>query len=303
MKKNKILAILGPTASGKTALCVRLAELIPAEIISCDSVQVYKYLDIGSAKPEPLILDRYPHHLISIYEPDQPVNAGMYKKAAEEAIQDCHNREILPMLSGGTGMYFNALYFGMFSLPSSDSGVRQSLLARLEAEGLESLYQELLQKDPCSQSRVMPRDKQRILRNLEVIEVTGRPLSELQQDNERLDLDWLLIGLDLPRDVLYQRINERAEQMLEAGLVEETRRLAERFGKDAPALSAIGYRHALAFLEGRWDWDTLLYELQKDTRHYAKRQLTWFRKNQAIQWFDPSEPGLIIEAVQQWRAA
>ncbi len=298
MKRNKILAILGPTAVGKTDLTLNLAGRFSAEIISCDSVQLYQYLDIGSAKPGPDLLVQVPHHLISVFSPDFRINAGIYKQHAETAISSCIDRGILPVLSGGTGMYFNALYYGMFSSQSSDAEVKKSLIDRAEKEGLDTLYEELIRLDPDCRETVMPRDRQRIIRCLEVLTVCGQPLREMQKNNDKLDLDWYLIGLDRDRQELYQRIELRVDQMLDSGLIRETAALSEQFGKDAYALGSIGYRHVLKYLAGEWDQETMVSELKKDTRHYAKRQLTWFRKNPDIHWYHPDDMDRILQDVQ-----
>lgn len=281
-----IVAIVGPTAVGKTSLAIQLAQSHSGEIVSCDSVQVFKGLDIGSAKPDANERAMVPHHLIDIYSPDFQADVGLYKTSAEKAILDIQTRKQLPILTGGTGMYFNSLFYGLIDAPPRDDSLRSSLEAKAASEGTESLYQELCRVDSEAASKIMPADLRRIIRALEVNILSGSSLSTLQKDNKKLELNWLVIGVTMDRKALYERIEKRIDGMIKAGLINETRLIIDQYGSQAYSLGSIGYRHAKNYIEGTWDLDTMLFHLKQDTRRYAKRQLTWFRKVQGIRWFD-----------------
>ena len=297
---NPVIAIVGPTGAGKSDIALELARVFGGEIVSCDSVQLYRHLDIGSAKPSREELNSVPHHLIDVFEPDFQVDVGIYKEAAEKAIASVRARGRLPIVCGGTGLYFNALHRGLVDAPSRDDGLRAELEERAEREVLETLYRELKSRDPASAERIMPGDKRRIVRALEVYSRTGKPLSELRRENKKMDLDWLVIGITMDRAELYRRIEDRVDRMLERGLVDETRTVMEHYGKDAYALGAIGYRHAKKFLAGEYEMDAFAEELKRDTRRYAKRQMTWFRKIDGIRWFFPSDRDKMKETVSQF---
>lgn len=300
MIKNKILAIVGPTAVGKTTLTLNLAQHLHSQIISCDSVQIYEDCNIGSAKPTRAELDLVPHHLISKYPPSQRINVAVYKKDAEGIIQTLGNLNIIPIVSGGTGMYFNSLYYGLFSQKSQDRQFRQELELQVEAGGLDKLFEKLCSLDPAAGNNIKARDKVRIIRALEVLHCTGRSIFELQEQNERLDLDWYIIGLNRDRAELYRRIEERVDIMLQQGLISETKTIIEKYGRDAYALGSIGYRHVCQYLNGEFDYDTMVETLKKDTRHYAKRQLTWFHKNKDIHWYHPDDISPVIKAAEEF---
>lgn len=288
MCHNKILGIVGPTASGKTDAALALARLFNGEVVSCDSVQVFKHLDIGSAKPGAGELKGVPYHLIDIFEPVVRADVGEYKKLAERKIIEILDKGRVPIVAGGTGMYFNSLYYGLFAGPGRDNGIRERLLERAGVSP-RALYDELLVYDPASAARIPPNDLRRIVRALEVYYRTGKPISELHRDNKKLELDWFIAGLDLERKSLYEKIEKRIDQMMGEGLVEETRVIIERYGKEAYALSSIGYRHAVNYISGLWTLDETVCYLKRDTRRYAKRQLTWFKKNRDIHWFEASD--------------
>lgn len=287
--RPRALAVVGPTAAGKTPLAIELARRFDGEIVSCDSVQIYKHLNIGSAKPGPEELAAARHHMIDLFEPDFRADVGLYKSLAEEAIRDILSRGKLPIVCGGTGLYFNALYYGLFEGPTRDNSIRAELEARFEAGEAPLLYQELRELDPDAASKIEPADKRRIIRALEVIRSAGEPISLLQKKNKKLDLNWFLIGLNMERAELYRRIEARTDAMIDRGLAEETRALAAAFGESAYALGAIGYRHALMFLRGEWNINEFRAQLKQDTRRYAKRQITWFRKISEIHWHTPGE--------------
>jgi tRNA dimethylallyltransferase len=280
------LAVLGPTAVGKSETAIRLASIFKGEIVSCDSVQVYRFLDIGSAKPAFNERKQVPHHFLDIFDPDFQIDVGIYKNLAEKTILSIQKRRCLPVVTGGTGLYFNSIYYGLSDAPARDEAVREELENKVATEGLEFLYCQLKESDPESAQKILPGDKRRIIRALEVYQIARIPLSRFQSQNKKLPIRWLLIGLTLERKQLYQRIENRVEKMLERGLLQETEAIMQKFGKDAFALGSIGYRHARNFLQGIWTKEEMVENLKKDTRHYAKRQMTWFRKNKDIHWFD-----------------
>ncbi len=296
--KKKALGILGPTAAGKTQTAVSLAQLFSGEVVSCDSVQIYKRLNIGSAKPAPEEIKNIPYHLIDIFDPDFQIDAGIYKKMAEEAILNIIDSGKLPIITGGTGMYFNSLYYGFFEGPGRDNEFRKELEKRASLEGLGSLYAEMKKNDAEYSVKVQPNDKRRIIRALEVYHKTGIPFSKIRSCNQKLDLEWFIIGLECDRKILYEKIEERVDQMVQSGLVEETEGIIKDFGAGAFALGCIGYRHALNYIEGKWNFEQFVYNLKLDTRHYAKRQMTWFKKIKEIHWHRIEDWEEIVKAVK-----
>ena len=288
-ERKKVLAIVGPTGVGKTEKAVLLAKEFNGEIVSCDSVQLYRELNIGSAKPSFEDRNHVTHHLIDVFEPGFQIDVGIYKAKAEEAILDIYKRNKLPVITGGTGLYFNSLYFGLYEAPSRDDSLRTELEKRAENEGLYSLYVELNRIDPVSAKKIMPGDKRRIVRALEVSLKSGIQGLKPERQNKKLNLNWFIIGLACERNKLYERIEKRIDKMIEGGLIEETKSIMEKYGRNAYALGSIGYRHAINFINGTWSKDELVYNLKLDTRHYAKRQLTWFKKIKEVHWFDPED--------------
>jgi tRNA dimethylallyltransferase len=241
-----------------------------------------------------------PHHLIDILSPDTVVDAWKYKELAEKVIGDILSRAKVPILSGGTGMYFNSLYFGMFEGASRDEIIRARIVQRIENEGTAPVLDELKLIDPEIGDKISPNDTRRIVRALEVYYVTGTPLSKLRELNRKMELDWLIIGLNPDRKALYERINTRVDEMIENGLIEETARLMEKYGSEAHSLQSIGYRHCVEYLNRKIDRESMIAMIKQDTRHYAKRQWTWFRKIPGIRWFDPSHLSTIAETVSSF---
>ncbi|MGC8765305.1 MAG: tRNA (adenosine(37)-N6)-dimethylallyltransferase MiaA [Brevinematia bacterium] len=266
-------------------------------MISCDSVQIYKYLNIGSAKPSLKERSEIPHHLIDLFSPDFQIDVGLYKELAEKAIIDVISRGNVPFVVGGTGMYFNALYFGLFDAPKRSEKIRNKLEEKIKRDGLHSVYQELLSVDPESASKISPNDKRRIIRALEVYLVSGKTISELRKSNKKLPLDWLLICLLPDRKKLYERINNRVEKMLENGLVDEVRNIIEKFGDDAYALGSIGYKEVKEYLKGEINFEEMKEKIKKSTRNYAKRQFTWFKKLPGANFVLPEELKKIDELI------
>ncbi len=286
-----IVALGGPTAVGKSTLGMVLAEKLPegGEIINADALQVYEGFDIGTAKPTEEELRRVPHHLVDVLRPDERYSAGEFARRARNAIEEIRRRGVRPIVVGGSGLYQRALLDGISPVPRGDPEVRRELRRRLEEEGLAVLYQELCRADPPTGRRVAPGDAQRILRALEVVEVSGVPLSEWidrrPYGSERMDA--VRIGLTLPRSVLYDAIEHRVARMVERGWVEEVEELLSRgLSTTLPAFQAIGYRQIARSLHGRCSLEEAVDETVRATRRYAKRQLTWFRKEAGIHWFD-----------------
>lgn len=286
-----LIVLAGPTAAGKTSLALQLAEQLPVEIVSADSRQVYRGMDIGTAKPTRDELARVPHHLIDLVDPDQEFNAADFTRLGRQAIADIHSRGRLPLVVGGTGLYIRSLVGGFASVPAGNDRLRRDLL-QLEAEqGEGALYRRLQQLDPPLAARLPAGDRMRILRALEVQALTGRRLSDLQAEHRFADRPFqtLEIGLTPPREELYRRIDLRVEEMLAAGLVEETASLLERgYSPTLKALRTIGYRELIRHLQGDLPLTEAVRLIQRETRRYAKRQLTWFRQIQEIIWVDSS---------------
>jgi tRNA dimethylallyltransferase len=286
-----VIAIVGPTASGKSDLALFLAEAFRGEIVNYDSVQIFRYLDIGSAKPSREERGRVPHHMIDIREPDEVFTAGDYQREARAVLTEIRDRKRLPILVGGTGLYLKALTEGLFAGPTRSTHWRNRLESIAERRGRETLHRILKRLDPQAAARIAPRDKPKVIRALEVRLETGTPLTRHLELEPRQPLSGFhveMIGLDPPRSQSYKRIDERVPRMFERGLVQEVRQLIEKGQKDAKPLSAIGYRHVVANFEcGECNsWTDVIRIIQRDTRHYAKRQLTWFRKQPSVRWFD-----------------
>jgi tRNA dimethylallyltransferase len=289
--KPRVAALVGATAVGKTAVALALAQKIGAEIVNADSLQVYRELDIGTAKPTREERALAPHHLIDVADPPEPYDAARYCREGREVLADLHRRQVPPLVVGGTGLYLRALLSGLFAEGEPAAGVRARLKGELKDLGLPALYQRLLYLDPATADRLHPRDTYRIIRALEVMEATGTPLSEFIAAHRFKDAPYqvLKLGLALPREELYQRIETRVEVMLAQGWLEEVKELLTRYPADLKPLQALGYRHLINYLTGRWSWEEALTLLARDTRRYAKRQHTWFGSDKEIKWFAPDQ--------------
>jgi tRNA dimethylallyltransferase len=286
---HPLIAIVGPTASGKSELALYLAERFGGEIVNYDSVQIFKHLDIGTAKPTPEERARVPHHLIDIREPSETFTAGDYQREGRDVLRDITLRGRLPILVGGTGLYLRALTEGLFSGPQRSEALRQRLEIIANRKGREHLHRILQRLDPAAGARIMPRDKPKVIRALEVRLETGTALTEHLNQKPRDPISGYtihLIGLNPPREELYARIDERVVRMFKAGLVHEVRQLLEQgLPRSAKVLDAIGYRHVLSYLDSGHRRDDTIRMIQRDTRRYAKRQLTWFRRLTDVRWF------------------
>ncbi len=299
-----LLVLVGPTGIGKTELSLQIAEHFACEIVGVDSMQVYRQMDIGTAKPTAEERLRVPHHLIDYVDPAEEYTAGRFARDAEKAIDSIAAQGRLPLLVGGTGLYLRALLDGIFDEEEGEGGdhsdraeIRTGLRQRLANEGREVLFRELQETDPATAQRLHPNDSQRLLRALEILLATGIPWSEhlrrQQQREEQAGRDRrrynvLTLGLHRPRPELYERIDRRVAEMVEQGLLDEVRHLLARgYDGGLKAMQSIGYRHMVYFLEGTWSWQETLELLARDTRRYAKRQLTWFGRDKTIEWFHP----------------
>lgn len=289
--KIKLLVIVGPTASGKSDLAVRLAERIGGEIVNADSVQVYRGLDIGAAKPTTEVQERVPHHLIDIVDPDEDFTASDYCRVAASAITDIHARGRIPVVVGGTGLYIKTLLQGLIDSPSGDESIRQELRQFASLHGNEALHHRLVEVDPVAAAEIHPNNLVRVVRALEVFLISGQPLSALQKDHSFGGNHYapLKIGLSMDRAMLYRRIDERVDAMLAAGLEEEVRRLlAAGCSPELKSMRSLGYKEMCAYLAGECPLNEAIELIKRDTRHYAKRQLTWFKKDPGIKWFEYS---------------
>jgi len=279
---SDIVLLSGPTAVGKSAVALEVAQKCDAEIVNGDSLQVYRYLDIGTAKPDLEERSQVPHHLFDILDPDQPFNATDFQARAAAVIADICSRGRLPLVVGGTGLYLRALLFGLCEMPEIDVEIRAELESRLAREGSEALHAELALHDAPMAARLAPRDRTRVLRALETVLATGKSLAYFQEQHRFLEprYRFLHIFLDLEREQLYQRINERVEVMLAKGFVEEVQGLLDKgYVPGLKPLQSIGYRQIIDHLAGRLSLEQALSDTKQATRRYAKRQLTWFRND------------------------
>jgi len=288
-KKPKIVIILGPTAVGKTDLSLDLASEFNGEIVSADSMQVYRHLDIGTSKPSPQERKRVPHHLIDVVNPDEEFSAARFNETAGGIIGALEGRKAV-FVVGGTGLYVRALTGGLIEGPAAD--LRRSYREAMEREDRERLHGRLRLLDPRAAERIHPRDRVRIVRALETAELTGEPISEKQRRHGFRDVRYetLKIGLYRDREELYRRIDSRAAQMVEEGLAGETEKiLGMGYHEKLKPLQTLGYRYFIRYLKGGMALEEALRSMQRDTRHYARRQMTWFRAEAGIEWFHPSE--------------
>lgn len=284
--QEPFIILTGPTAVGKTDVSLSLAEYLNAEIISADSRQIYKELTIGTAKPSDSELARVPHHFISERTLDQPFSAGAFAQEAHARIDDMLVRGRVPLIVGGSTLYLYALQFGMADIPPVDASVRQQLEERLKHEGADALYAELLHVDPAFAETLDPTKSQRLVRGLEVYHATGRPLSTYFDEQAPPPYQFRTVVLRRERDALYQRINKRVDVMLEMGLMNEVQHiLGAGFSHTLNPLRTIGYQEVIAHLNGAYDYQEMVRLLKRNTRRYAKRQLTWFRRFPSFEWF------------------
>ncbi len=284
---KSVLAVVGPTASGKTALAIELAERLDTEILSADSMQVYRGMEIGTAAPTREEQERITHHFVGFLDPGAEFSAGMFERMAREVVERLNACGKVAVVAGGAGLYVRALLEGLFPGPAKDDAVRQRLHREAEIEGVPSLYARLQEHDPVYAQLINANDLRRIVRALEVYELTGEPLSTLHAEHQEaaMPLAAVQVGLDWPRDELYARIDARVDRMLEQGFVEEVRALLDAgYEKHIHRLRSLGYREFAAFLAGKQSFEEAAEAMKQNTRRFAKRQLTWFRSDPGIHW-------------------
>jgi len=291
-KKPKIVVICGPTGVGKTAAAVELARHFSGQIIGADSMQVYKFMDIGTAKPSAEEQARFVHHMIDIIEPDESFDAARYAELAGTKIFELGRQKITPFVVGGTGLYIKALLHGLFDTDVFDADGRRRIKQEADAHGIKCLHERLGRLDPESAKRLHPNDSYRIVRALEVVETTGKPISGYHREHGFADqpFEVLKIALNMDRAVLYARINQRVDAMIAAGFLEEVKSLLARgYSADLKSMQSIGYRHMVDFIQGSSGWEACARTLKRDHRRYAKRQLTWFGADPQIIWKDAAQ--------------
>lgn len=302
-RKLCLIIISGPTCVGKTEVAITLAEPLGGEIVSADAMQVYRYMDIGTAKPTQEQQARVPHHLIDVVDPDESFSAARFKTAAAAVIRKLHDKGHPAFVVGGTGLYIKALTRGLFRVQEGSGALRERLRAEAKHLGSPVLHQRLQDVDPEAAARIHPHDAYRITRALEIFELTGKPLSEHHSAHGFSDDPYhvLNIGLFLDREMLYQRINQRVDRMLEAEFLKEVKGLLHRgYSPKLKSMKSIGYRHMAEYLEGHVTWDETVRRFKRDTRRYAKRQMAWFRADPRILWLQPSAIDIMSKKIDSF---
>ncbi|MDP1767168.1 MAG: tRNA (adenosine(37)-N6)-dimethylallyltransferase MiaA [Nitrospirota bacterium] len=282
-----VVVILGPTAVGKSRVAVEVAKAFETEVLTADSRQVYRGMDIGTDKPAQEERQEVPHRLIDLVNPDEPFNAGLYRGQAVDEIDRLYRDHRLPLVVGGTGLYVRTLLKGLCDAPPADPMLRAALRQEAKEQGLDRLYARLIGVDPVAAARLHPRDESKVIRALEVYQLSGRRMSEFQQEHAFAERPFcaLIIGLNRDRDVLYRRIEERIDWQLAHGLIEETTHLLSLgYQRESSAMKGLGYRQVAEHLAGEYDAAEMVRRFKRDTRHFSKRQMTWFRKEPGVQW-------------------
>ncbi|NMB41489.1 MAG: tRNA (adenosine(37)-N6)-dimethylallyltransferase MiaA [Firmicutes bacterium] len=296
-----LLCVVGPTAVGKTETAIELARKLGGEIISADSVQVYRYMDIGTAKPTIEERKGVPHHMIDIVKPDINFTVYDYQKKAQNHINKIHNKGKLPILTGGTGLYIKAVIDQYtFRGGKANVSVRKRLQKKLELKGKEHLYRLLQTIDPAAAKRVHPNDSRRVIRALEFFHSTGEPISTQWKHTKKKQSNYklIMIGLTMNKKNLYEKINRRVDLMIKKGLLQEVEGLLEKGYKTTlKSMQSLGYSHFARFLKGEHDWETAVTTLKRDTRRYAKRQLTWFRPDSRISWYERKPNDMKVDPI------
>ncbi len=299
-QQENLAVIVGPTAVGKTALSLELARRFDGEIISGDSMQVYRGMDIGTAKATPEERSIVPHHLIDICDPGEEYSVAQFQSMATRLITEINRRGRLPFIVGGTGLYIQSVTHNFqFSTAAQDLELRERLQRIAEAEGVESLHRQLAAIDPVTADRLHPNDVKRVIRALEIYHLTGQKMADFQHRAEISPYRLVMIGLTMERTVLYERINRRVDQMIADGLVEEVRRLLDRgYDPSLVSMQGLGYKELVPYLYGEISLEQAVEQIKKRTRHFAKRQLTWFRRMKEVQWFDMTDPAQAAQATE-----
>lgn len=303
--KNQVIVICGPTASGKTRLGIELAKKIDGEIVSCDSMQIYKDMTIGTAKPTEEERSEAVHHLVDFVLPSERYSVAEYKKDAENTIEQIIEKNKKPIIVGGTGLYLNSLVYGI-DYPNivTDLNYRQELEEKVNKEGLESLYKEATKIDSKAIEKISPNDKKRILRILEIYHSTGKTKTEIEADSRKNGpkFDYKIFVLNMDREKLYDRINRRVDLMIENGLIEEVKVLLEKYKEFPTAMQGLGYKEVVEYLENKTTKDEMIDKIKQETRRYAKRQITWFKSYKDAIWLDASNNdnvSIILENIRK----
>jgi tRNA dimethylallyltransferase len=287
---DKIICIIGPTAVGKTSFSIEIAKRIDAEIVNADSMQIYKYMDIGTAKPTPQEQNQVKHHLVDIVEPDEDFNVKTFTQKAIKAIKGIKDRGKRALIVGGTGLYIKGLLYGIFDAPSKSEQIRAKIREEIQSKGLDYVHDRLKKIDPISAKHIHPNDQKRIIRAMEIFILTGKSRTELQIEQRQSftpAYDYRLIGLTDDREVVYQRIDQRCEDMIKNGLIQEVESLRERgYNAGLQSMQAIGYSHVNLYLEGKLDYDEMIRLFKRDSRRYAKRQWTLFNSIENVLWIN-----------------
>jgi tRNA dimethylallyltransferase len=292
VRLKPIVVIVGPTAVGKSRVAVEVAKAFETEVLTADSRQVYRGMDVGTDKPLPEERQGVPHRLIDLVNPDESFNTGLYRRQAIDEIERLHRGCRLPLVVGGTGLYVRTLLKGLCEAPPADPLVRAALRQEAKGQGHDRLYAQLVVVDPVAAARLHPRDESKVIRALEVYRLSGRRMSEFQQEHGFAERPFsaLIIGLNRDRNALYRRIEERIDWQLAHGLIEETKQLlAQGYQRDSAAMKGLGYRHVAEHLAGEYDVAEMVRRFKRDTRHFSNRQMTWFRKEPGIQWLTVEE--------------
>ena len=300
MNKPKVIVICGPTASGKTALSIELAKKVNGEIISSDSMQIYKDMDIGTAKPTEKEMQGIKHYLIDFVEPNQRYSVAEFKKDAENAIEEVLEKDKTPIVVGGTGLYVDSLIYGIeYPDIELDEKYREKLEKRADKEGLELLYNEAKKIDPQAIEKISKNDKKRIIRVLEIYKATGKNKTEQEKESRKngIKYDYKVFAINMDREILYDRINKRVDIMIENGLIEEVEKLLKKYTEFPTAMQGLGYKEVVEYLQGKITKEEMIENIKRETRRYAKRQITWFKKNKQTIWIGPHDLQKILNEI------
>ena len=300
MNKPKVIVICGPTASGKTTLSIQLAQKINGEIISSDSMQIYKDMNIGTAKPDQQEMQGIKHYLLDFVEPNQRYSVADYKKDAENAIEDILQKGKVPIIVGGTGLYVDSLIYGIeYPNIEFDENYRKELERRVEKEGLEKLYEKAKKIDPQAMKKISLNDQKRILRVLEIYNATGKTKTEQEIESRKNEVkyDYRVFAINMDREKLYDRINKRVDIMIQKGLIEEVENLLKKYNEFPTAMQGLGYKEVVEYIQGKVLKEDMIENIKRESRRYAKRQITWFKKNKQTIWIGPNDLQMILNEI------
>lgn len=300
MNKPKVIVICGPTASGKTTLSIQLAQKINGEIISSDSMQIYKDMNIGTAKPDQREMQGIKHYLLDFVEPNQRYSVADYKKDAENAIEDILQKGKVPIIVGGTGLYVDSLIYGIeYPNIEFDENYRKELERRVEKEGLEKLYEKAKKIDPQAMKKISRNDQKRILRVLEIYNATGKTKTEQEIESRKNEVkyDYRVFAINMDREKLYDRINKRVDIMIQKGLIEEVENLLKKYNEFPTAMQGLGYKEVVEYIQGKVLKEDMIENIKRESRRYAKRQITWFKKNKQTIWIGPNDLQMILNEI------